>query len=49
MNCEMPAKNVMMNFLNDHDHGQKFPLNIGITLLCLCESLRDENHWLAIL
>ena len=49
MNCEMPAKDVMMELLNNHDHGQKFPFDIGVPLLCICQSLRDENYWLAIL
>ena len=49
MNHEMPAKNLMMKFFNDHDHGQKFSLDVGIMLLCISESLGDENHWLAIL
>ena len=39
----------MMELLNDYDHGQKFPFNIAVPLLCISDGLWEENNGLAIL
>ena len=49
MDCKMPAKDIVMKFFNDHNYSQKFSLNVGISFLCVCECLGNEDYWLTIL
>ena len=49
MDCKMPAKDIVMKFFDDHNYSQKFSLNVGVSFLCVCQHLGNEDYWLTIL
>ena len=49
MDCKMPAKDIVMKFFDDYNYGQKFSLNVGVSFLCVCQRLGNEDYWLTVL